>query len=238
MLSWLASELSACEKRGQRAWIIGHVLSGYDGTNPLMNPTALFYSIVRRFSPATIAAVFFGHTHETQRMIYYDYASSSLKPGTQIRNTTDVDYTKPLQMGFVGASITPLTGLNSGYQLMQVDAKTFEVMGIQTFIANISESLTWHTPEWKFEYDERATYNVDGIDWPASAPINSSFWHKATEAMLESRTLVETYNLLETKSSVTTKSCSNQTCAEQKVCYIRSGSAALGTACGKGQGPS
>lgn len=55
MLKWLADELTACEAKGQRAWIIGHVLSGYDGSQPLPNPTALFYSIVRRFSPTTIA---------------------------------------------------------------------------------------------------------------------------------------------------------------------------------------
>lgn len=60
ILKWLADELSACEKRGQRAWIIAHVLTGYDGSNAMPNPTALFYTIVRRFSPATIAAIFFG----------------------------------------------------------------------------------------------------------------------------------------------------------------------------------
>lgn len=60
ILKWMADELSACEKRGQRAWIIAHVLTGYDGTSAMPNPTALFYSIMRRFSPATIAAVFFG----------------------------------------------------------------------------------------------------------------------------------------------------------------------------------
>lgn len=27
------------------AWIIGHVLSGWDGTNPLQNPTNLFYQM-------------------------------------------------------------------------------------------------------------------------------------------------------------------------------------------------
>src|SRR6202000_904532 len=63
ILKWLADELSACERKGQRAWIIAHVLSGYDGTSPMPNPTALFYSIVRRFSPATIAAIFFGLVH-------------------------------------------------------------------------------------------------------------------------------------------------------------------------------
>lgn len=60
MLIFLADELAACESRSQRAWIIGHVLSGYDGSQPLPNPTALFYSIIRRFSPATVAGIFFG----------------------------------------------------------------------------------------------------------------------------------------------------------------------------------
>lgn len=62
ILKFLISELETCEKVGQRAWIIGHVLSGYDGSNGLPNPTALFYSIVRRFAPATIAAIFFGES--------------------------------------------------------------------------------------------------------------------------------------------------------------------------------
>ena len=123
-LGWLASELSACEKRGQRAWVIGHVLSGYDGTNALPNPSALFQSIIIRFSPATIAAVFFGHTHEDQLQIFYDYLPASLDQKTGKRNTTNVDYTKPVQMGFIGPSITPLTGNNAGYQRLQVDSKT------------------------------------------------------------------------------------------------------------------
>jgi sphingomyelin phosphodiesterase len=41
MLKWMADELSECEKRGQRAWVIAHVLTGYDGTAPMPNPTAL-----------------------------------------------------------------------------------------------------------------------------------------------------------------------------------------------------
>ena len=46
ILTFLATELAASEAAGQRVWIIGHVLSGYDGTNALPNPSALFYSIV------------------------------------------------------------------------------------------------------------------------------------------------------------------------------------------------
>lgn len=234
ILRFLISELEICEKRGQRAWIIGHVLSGYDGSNSLPNPTALFYSIVRRFSPATIAGVFFGHTHEDQIQIFYDYASTSLN-GT-LRNTTDVDYNKPLNMAFIGPSITPLTGNNAGYQLYQVDSKTFEIMDIKTYFANVSEANTWTAPVWQFEYDSRATYNVNGT-WPANAPLNATFWNDVTNSMLTNQSLVETYNLLETKSSIVTKNCSSAACARQKVCYIRSGSGALGSACPAKNGP-
>lgn len=234
ILRYLIKELEACEKRGQRAWIIGHVLSGYDGSNNLPNPTALFYSIVARFAPATIAGVFFGHTHEDQIQLFYDYRAGSLKGG--LRNTTDVDYSKPLAVGFIGPSITPLTGNNAGYQLYQVDDQTFEVMGIQTYFANVSEANSWTTPIWKFEYDARSVYNVNGT-WPATAPLNASFWDAVTYSMLSNQSLVETYNFYETKSSVATKNCSTPACGQQKVCYIRSGSGALGYVCPTKNGP-
>jgi sphingomyelin phosphodiesterase len=241
ILTFLANELSACEKAGQRAWVIGHVLSGYDGTNALPNPSALFYSIVRRFSPTTLAGVFFGHTHEDQLQIFYDYLPNSTitKSGTTYRNTTMVDYSKPLTMGFIGPSITPLTGNNAGYQLYQVDAKTFSVTGVQTYFANVSEANSWTTPVWQFEYDARTTYAPSYPDgkWPTKAPLNATFWDGITTAMLSKQSLVETYNLYETKSSVVTKKCSTKACAKQKVCYIRSGSAALGLACPYTDGP-
>ena len=238
ILSFLASELSACEQRSQRAWIIGHVLSGYDGSNALPNPTALFHSIVNRFSPATVAGVFFGHTHEDQIQIFYDFAPTSLQPDSRIRNTTDIDYAKPLTVGYIGPSITPLTGNNAGYQLYQVDARTFSITGVQTYFANMSNSLSWDSPEWEFEYDTREEYSpVLGTDWPDSAPLNATFWDEVTKAMERNGTVVERYNLLETKSSVLTGNCSSVACARQKVCYIRSGSAALGRSCPRGDGP-
>jgi sphingomyelin phosphodiesterase len=235
VLTWLATELTACESRGQPAWIIGHVLSGYDGSQALPNPSALFQSIVIRFSPNTIRGVFFGHTHEDQLQIFYDYAPGSLNHSTGLRNTTDVDYTKPLTVGLIGPSITPLTGYNAGWALYQVDSTSFQVTGTQTYFANVSESLTWTYPVWKFEYDTRATYA--GASWPKSAPLNASFWHGVTQRMLSDISLVEKYNLYETKSSVTTKKCNTQACAAQKVCYIRAGSAAIGAACPQDDGP-
>ncbi|KAF4540609.1 Ser thr protein phosphatase family protein [Lasiodiplodia theobromae] len=241
ILRFLIRELEASEAADQRAWIIGHVPSGYGGTGvngkALHNPSALFYSIVRRFSPATIAGIFWGHLHQDQLMVYYDYnLSSGGGSGGSLRNTTDVDYARPLAWAHMAPSVTPLTGLNAGWTLYQVDARTFEVTNWQTFIANVSEANAWTEPVWQFEYDARAEYDGEGR-WPRGAPLNATFWHGVTERMVEDGSLVEKYNLFETKSSVVTKNCSSKACAEQKVCYIRSGSTMLGDLCSHGNGP-
>ncbi len=55
---FVIDELQAAEDAGERVWLFGHVLSGWDGTNPLNNPTNLFYQIVDRFSPNVIANIF------------------------------------------------------------------------------------------------------------------------------------------------------------------------------------
>ena len=130
-------------------------------------------------------------------MIYYDYASTSLT-STGLRNTTDVNYSLPLNVGFIGPSITPLTGNNAGWRMYQVDAKTFSVVNHQTYYANVSDSNSWTTPEWRFEYDARALYDP-GNKLAPNAPINGAFWHGVTVNMLTNLSLVETYNFLETK---------------------------------------
>lgn len=129
-------------------------------------------------------------------MIYYDYANSSLSSG--MRNTTDVDYSSPLNVGYIGPSITPLTGNNAGWRVYQIDAETFSVVNYQTYYANVSESNTWTTPEWRFEYDARQIYDPES-KWNQSDPLNGTFWNGVTANMLNNFTLVETYNFLETK---------------------------------------
>ncbi|PQE22173.1 Ser Thr phosphatase family protein [Rutstroemia sp. NJR-2017a WRK4] len=238
ILTFLANELQKSEDIDQRVWIIGHVIPGYDGDNALPNPTALFYSIVARFSPSTIAGIFFGHTHEDQLMIYYDYLPNSTisNNSSVIRNTTLVDYNKPLQVAYIGPSITPLTGNNAGWVNLEVDAVTFSVVNYQTYFANMSNANSWTTPIWEFEYDARQIYDPN-TTLSATAPLDGAFWHGVTENMLANNTIVEVYNFLETKSSDMTETCSTAACARQKVCYIRSGSAALGYACPYTDGP-
>lgn len=211
---------------------------GYDGSNPLPNPTALFYSIVVRFAPKTIAGIFFGHTHQQQYEIFYDFLPNSTYTVGNVtyRNTSMVDYTKPLMTAYIGPSIVPLTNLNSGYTLYQVDSATFSITGMQTYFANISNSLTWTTPVWEFEYDTRKAYTpyLDTVGgWPSTAPLNATFWDKVTQVMLNNTQLSNMYTRYSTKSSVVTPDCSTLACAKRTACYLRSGSAELGRSCPK-----
>ncbi|OMP82605.1 Sphingomyelin phosphodiesterase 2 [Diplodia seriata] len=223
MFNWMIDELQAAEDAGERVWIVGHVLSGWDGTNPLPNPTDLFYQIVDRYSPHVIANVFFGHTHEDQFMIYY------------ANNGTVRDAEHALTSGWIGPSVTPLTNLNSGFRLYEVDTGTFDITDAWTFVANVSAfpDLSATGPTYGLEYSTRDAYGP-AADWPAEAPLNATFWHRVTEAMDANHTLVSIFNTYQGKGSVMTPNCTSDACAEAKICYMRSGSVALGSQCPQG----
>ena len=224
---FMIQELQAAEDAGERVWIFGHVLSGWDGSNPLNNPTNLFYQIVDRYSPHVIANVFFGHTHEDEQMIYY------ANNGTvQTRDTA-------LTPGWIGPSVTPLSNLNSGFRMYEVDTSTFDIYEAYTWYADVNSfpSLngTNHGPTFKFEYSTREAYGP-AADWPSDAPLNATFWHAVTEAMEKDIGLVSKFNTYEGKMSVMTPNCTDAACAAAKICYMRSGSTALGMACPAGYG--
>jgi predicted phosphodiesterase len=221
--SFMIKELQAAEDAGERVWIIGHVLSGWDGSNLLLNPSDLFYQIIDRYSPHVIANVFWGHTHEDQVMIYY------------ANNGTIQNSDTALTSGWIGPSVTPLTNMNSGYRMYEVDTASFEVYEAYTFYSDVNSfsALNSTGPTYQFEYSTRDVYG-SAIGWPADAPLNASFWHQVTVAMESNRSLVSTFNTYQGKSSIRSPNCTSQACADAKICYIRSGSAPLGRACPQG----
>jgi hypothetical protein len=223
IFAWMISELQEAEDRGERVWLVGHVLSGWDGSNPLPNPTNLFYQIVDRYSPHVIANIFFGHTHEDQFMVYY------ANNGT-VRNSETA-----LATGWIGPSITPLTNLNSGFRLYEVDTGDFNIYEAYTFFSNVSDfaSLTETGPVYRFEYSTRDTYGPIA-EWDEEAPLNATFWHRVTEEMEKDGDLVTLHNELQGKMSVKSPQCTTAECRKAKICYMRSGSVALGRQCTQG----
>ncbi|KAJ9224670.1 hypothetical protein DTO169E5_2752 [Paecilomyces variotii] len=225
ILAFLIQELQKAEDAGERVWIMGHVLSGWDGTNPIPNPTNLFYQIVDRYSPHVIANIFFGHTHEDQFMIYF------------ANNGTVQSADTALTTGWIGPSVTPLTNLNSGFRLYEVDTGDFNIYEAYTFVSNVSSfaSLNGTGPTYSLEYSTRETYGP-AVSWGADEPLNATFWFQVTEAMARNISLVTLQNTYQGKSSTQSPNCTNPACQEARICYMRSGSVALGSQCPQGYG--
>ncbi|OSX66906.1 hypothetical protein POSPLADRAFT_1072083 [Postia placenta MAD-698-R-SB12] len=219
MLRFVTDELQDAEDAGDRVWILGHVLAGWDGTNPLKNPTNLFYQIVDRFSPHVIAGVFFGHSHEDQLSIFY------------ANNATDISAESALAVQWIAPSVTPLTNLNSGFRVYEVDSGTFDILDAYTFEADVNsfgglDGQTEFGPTYRFEYSAREAYGGSITGWGPNDPLNATWWHLVTEAMEANSSLVTLFNTYQGKSSVRSPACTGE-CIDAKICYMRSGSASL-----------
>ncbi|PCH42293.1 sphingomyelin phosphodiesterase [Wolfiporia cocos MD-104 SS10] len=229
MLRFLTDELQDAEDAGDRVWILGHVLSGWDGTEPLQNPSNLFYQIVDRYSPHVIAAVFFGHTHEDQLTIFY------------ANNATNISAESALSVAWITPSVTPLTNLNSGFRVYEVDSGTFDILDAYTWEADVNsfaalDGQTEYGPAFQFEYSTREAYGQSITQWGPDDPLNATWWHLVTEAMEANSSLVSLFNTYQGKSSIMTPECTGE-CIPAKICYLRSGSSSLSFAnCPAGYG--
>ncbi|KAF8560146.1 sphingomyelin phosphodiesterase [Imleria badia] len=228
MMRFLTDELQDAEDAGDRVWIIGHVFSGWDGSNSLMNPTNLFYQIVDRFSPHVIANIFWGHSHEDQLSIFYT------------NNATVMNTDTAQTLSWTGPSVTPLTNLNTGFRVYEIDSATFEVLDAYTYKTPVDtfsalDSQIQYGPTFELEYSTRETYGAN-IPWSNNDPLNATWWQLVTEQMAVNSTLVEIFNTYQGKSSILTPPCTGE-CVTARICYIRSGSASIATQnCQKGYG--
>ena len=228
MFSFLINELQAAEDKGQRVWINAHIATGWDGGSAMPNGADYFYQIVERYSPHVIANIFFGHSHEDQFSVFYKNNGTSQTKGNA------------LMTGWTGPSLTPLQNLNSGYRMYEVDTGSWEVMEAYTFYSDVGTYADLpgegdKGPVFKLEYSTRDAYGA-AVNWPSNAPLNATFWHGVTEAMERNSTLVELFTQYQGKSSSKSKKCDTEECAKAKICYMRSGSTALGKQCKSGYG--
>ncbi|EJD04893.1 uncharacterized protein FOMMEDRAFT_18613 [Fomitiporia mediterranea MF3/22] len=219
ILRFLTDELQDAEDAGDRVWIMGHVLSGWDGTNALLNPSNLFYQIVDRYSPHVIAGIFWGHTHEDELSIFYT------------NNGTVQSAENALVVSWNAPSITPASNLNSGFRVYEVDSSTFEVLDAHTWKSDVNafpalDGQTAFGPTFTYEYSARDTYGGNITGWGSNDPLNATWWHRVTEVMENDTSLVQTFNTLQGKSSVRTKPCTGE-CITAKICYLRSGSSSI-----------
>lgn len=136
-----------------------------------------------------------------------------------------------LAAAWLGPSVTPLTSLNAGFRVYEVDSGTFEVLDSYTWYADVSsfsglDGQAGLGPEFQFEYSARDTYGAAVPGWGPNDPLNATWWHRVTEAMEANSTLVETYANLTSKRSVMSAACTGS-CLNQTICSVRSGSVSL-----------
>ncbi|KAH9937350.1 uncharacterized protein B0H18DRAFT_1081562 [Fomitopsis serialis] len=150
--------------------------------------------LVDRYSPHVIAA---------SSLIYY------------ANNATDI-------ISWIMPSVTPLTNLNSGFRMYEVDSGTFEVLDSYTWYADVNsfgalDGQTEFGPTYQLEYSAREAYG-------------------RASTMEANSTLVQLFNTYQGKSSVQSPACTGE-CIPAKICYMRSGSASIAaTNCPSGYG--
>ncbi|KAL4062711.1 Metallo-dependent phosphatase-like protein [Scleroderma yunnanense] len=213
ILRFLTDELQDAEDAGERAWIIGHVNSGWDGTQSQLNPTNLckfthLFISVDRYSPHVIASKCFSIVlPNSDVQIFY------------ANNATVMSAETAYTVSWIAPSLTPLTNLNSGFRMYEIDsAVSHEYPSL--------DNQTEVGPTYFLEYSTRETYGGN-ITWGTNDPLNATWWHLVTEPMDANPFLLQTFNKYQSKSSVQAAPCTSSECLAAKICYMRSGSASI-----------
>ncbi|SJM85922.1 uncharacterized protein ZBIST_2553 [Zygosaccharomyces bailii] len=191
--SFLIEELVDAESKDQRVWIMAHIPPIVDGL-PL--PSKIFYEIIERFSPYTIAGIFFGHTHLDQFNILY--AANDTKSAKDVINHA-----------WISQAVTPWFNNNPSWRYYEVDKDTFSVMNAFNYYVKLNETFNngGDEPEWLFEYSCRDGYNVT---WPESSPLNASYWHKVAQEVKHSVYHRQMYENYATRFSPYVPDCSKK----------------------------
>lgn len=173
---FLIDELVESEKAGQRVWILAHIPTGDGDTLPIQSN--IFAAIVERFSPYTIANIFFGHTHQDQFKILYSSEG------------------EPVNMAWILQAITPLGPANPSWRYYEVEDESFNIINSNNYYTKLNE--TWveglKEPSWEFEYSARDAYDPEGL-WPSDSPLNATFWDTYLVQKLSNKTEVSAHQL-------------------------------------------
>ncbi|KAF7901228.1 hypothetical protein EAF00_003449 [Botryotinia globosa] len=204
-LAWLVTELQAAETAGQRVYIIGHMPMGsndafHDGSN-------YFNQITQRYS-ATIAALFFGHTHRDQFQITYSNYNAQTAA-----NALEVSYIIP--------SMTPTSGYPA-FRVYSVDPVTYGILDFTTYIADFSlTSSTQSAPTWKPYYSAKAAYGplVTPPLTSATAELTPAFWHNLTTVFANNPTAFNQYIARKTRG-YNVETCTGD-CATEEICQLK-----------------
>jgi len=197
-LQWLIEQLLDSEARGEKVHIISHIPAG--SSYCLRGWSANFYEVVNRFEN-TIAAQFYGHTHNDHFQVYYENSDPS---------------GRPTHYNWIAPSLTTESGNYPAYRIYTIDGNyegsTWTVLDAETYFANVTEAnMNSHDPVWALEYNTRQTYGM--IDFsPAS-------WSDLAERLYKDNALFNQF--LRFHHRVEPGPCDNA-CRRGHICGMRS----------------
>lgn len=211
---WLVSELQAAEEAGENVYIIGHEPLGDAGT--FHDYSNYLDQVINRYS-ASIAAMFFGHTHLDQfELTYSDYSHQT--------------YQTAAAMSYIMPSLTPTSGMPS-FRVYEVDPDTFGILDSITYMANMSDPDYQITgPVWTKYYSAKEVYGplVEPPLTAADAELTPAFWHNVTQAFEDSEDDFDGYFARKSRgwnvqtctgSCRTTEICQLRAARSQNNCY-------------------
>jgi len=145
-------------------------------------------------------------------------------------NATNINADTALTTSWIGPSVTPLTNLNSGFRVYEVDSATFEILDAHTWRSDVSsypglDGQTVFGPTYAYEYSARAAYGSN-ITWGTDEPLNATWWHLVTEQMTSNPDLFSAFNDFQWKQSIRQSSCTGD-CMTATICHMRSGSSSI-----------
>ena len=204
--SWLISELQRAEDAHERLYLIGHMPMG--SGDALYDYSAYFDQIVQRYD-ATIAALFFGHTHRDQWEISYSNFNNQ-----NFQTATEVSYIAP--------ALTPTSG-NPTFRVYSIDPVTFGVLDYTVYFANMSlSSYQVNGPKWEKYYSVKDTYG-HLLDPPYTSPtaeLVPAFWHNLTEVFETNDSVFQDYYARKQRGYDPTL-CTGS-CKTEEICGMRS----------------
>lgn len=157
-LAWLINELTKAELFGEKVYLLGHIPPGHVDCTKVWSRN--FHQVIQRFEN-TVVAQFYGHTHFDEMMVFYDD-----------------DYTRAINVAYIGSSTTPYSLMNPSYKIYTADGNHNEttrmILDGETYYMNLTEANLNDNPQWTLLYSYKDSYKMPSLlpsEW-------NTFFHK------------------------------------------------------------
>lgn len=214
-LTWLIHELQESELLGERVLIIGHIPPGSNDCMQVWSTN--YYRIVNRYEN-TISGQFFGHTHQDEFEIFYD---DDEQQQHEAKNRTKFPFLRATGVAHVGPSATTFGGVNPGYRIYTIDAKTFDIIDYETYFVNLTAANAKPNEQLEtvLSYDAKETFGM--------TTMHPSQWHLLILNMITDPQLFHRFEKLFFNQSDVSKHCRDEDsiCKADLLCRLISGKA-------------